>query len=872
MAEAVTIEHEPTRGAPTAQAHAAAGNGTLWAFTLATFLSALLLFSIQPMFAKMVLPVLGGSPSVWAVAMCFFQAALLAGYCYAHVLITKLPLKMSGLIHLCLCLLAFVALPIRLPALMGEPPAGEPYLWQLGLFAVAVGLPFMAVAANAPLFQAWFARTGHAQGRDPYFLYAASNLGSLIALLGYPFLLEPIYGVRALSVMWAVGYAALVAAIAFVFMLVRKRLDAAPAVRGTASDMTQRVDAFIADPDPTLADRLKWVGLAMIPSALLTAFTTHVTTDVASAPLLWVLPLALYLLTFVLVFREKVIVLAPLAAIVWALAFALLWQRGVLFGMEFSWIGAALLAAILAAAFAMIFDLMRGFGVDGMRWLLGLHLAAVVAALLVLAQTRNEGWFVTAPLGMLVFFASAMVAHRTLYEARPAASHLTGFYLYMSLGGALGGLVTALAAPKLFSEVFEYPLLLALTMACRPSALDWFKRKEGQSRFDAIVPLWLIAAAGILAYYWVPWLLREYPSWSSMWTDPGSITSGAALWFTWPYLQLKRLISWSFSHGAAAMMAGLMGLLLLLAWRHPQRQLIAALGMVGAVTLLPSSVRKGEAQRSYFGVYRVMLSADGQWNTLVHGTTLHGAQRVRDETGNPVADITPATYYHPASPMAKSVDMAREIATEQNRKGRFGVIGLGTGSLACQASEGEDWRFFEIDPVMIDIAVKSESFTFVENCQPRAEIVIGDARLTMAKQPSASYDLIIVDAFSSDAVPVHLMTAEALAMYVDKLTPTGAVLLHISNRYLDLDGVLGATAPLVPGLYGTIVSDDTSDGSYAQSTSTVALFSRNADALDRFKTIGPASDLDSGGLRGWTDDYSDILGPFTSKYRKRFGK
>jgi hypothetical protein len=851
---------------PASAASARAGDGTLWAFTLATFLSALLLFSIQPMFAKMVLPVLGGAPSVWAVAMCFFQAALLVGYCYAHLLITKLPARTSGLVHLAVCLLAFVALPIRIPDIMGEPPAGEPYMWQLGLFAVAVGLPFVAVAANAPLFQAWFAKTGHVQGKDPYFLYAASNLGSLIALLGYPFLLEPLYGVRALSVMWAMGYALLVLAIAAVFWLLRRSLSKSPA---GATTLDARIDAYIDDPAPSLSQRLKWIGLAMIPSALLTAFTTHVTTDVASAPLLWVLPLALYLLTFVLVFRERALVFLPLAAILAAGVFGSLALSGKALGTDISLPMAAVIATASVAAFGAVY---KALNVSGMRWLLMVQLVAVVLSLLILSQTRNESWFVTAPIGTLAFFVSSLVAHRTLYEARPAAKYLTGFYLYMSLGGALGGLAAALIAPKLFNEVFEYPLLLALAMACRPGALDMLKAAPGRLSWKQDWPaMWLIVATAILAYFWVPFLLERMPSYSAVWTDPGSIETRAALWFTWPLMQIKKAIAASLNYGAASIVAGLMALLVFFNWRHTPRQMVAALMMVLGITWLPSSVRKGDAQRSYFGVYRVTLSTDGQWNTLVHGTTLHGAQRVRDEQGNTVADITPATYYHPASPMAKSVEVARELITEQKRKGRYGVIGLGTGSLACMAADNEDWRFFEIDPVIIDISVKSESFTFVENCQPKADIVIGDARLTMNKEKDASYDLIIVDAFSSDAVPVHLMTAEALAMYVSKLTPTGAVLLHISNRYLDLDSVLGATAPLVPGLFGTIVSDDASDGSYAQSTSTVALFSRDAAALDRFKPIGTATDLDANGLRGWTDDYSDILGPFMSKYKKRFG-
>jgi hypothetical protein len=755
-------------------------SATLWAFTATTFLSALLLFSIQPMFAKMVLPVLGGAPSVWAVAVCFFQGALLVGYCYAHLLIKIMPLRQTGVVHLALCAAAFLALPIALPAGWGEPPQGEPYLWQLGLFAVAVGLPFVAVAANAPLTQAWFAGTGDAHARDPYFLYAASNLGSLLALLGYPFLLEPAFGVSALSRFWTVGFVALVLALAGIFWLMRT----APASAAVVADPEAIRAGDLIAPSPTWSQRAAWTGLSLVPSALLTAFTTHVTTDVASAPLLWVLPLALYLLTFVLVFRDRALIPKSI--------------------------------------------------------LLPLHLVAVLLALLVMSQTKHENWFLTSSVGVLVFFTSAMVAHRTLYEARPNATHLTEFYLWMSLGGALGGLAAALIAPKVFSEVFEYPLLLALSMACRPGALRFARTDlEDRSKKDDRLLTAVLIAFCLLIIYWVPWALAKT-----------TYTFGG----------------W----GATHIVALIIGLALVLNWRSPPRQLIAALAMVCAVTWLPSGVKRGDAQRGYFGVYRVMQSLDGQFNILIHGSTLHGAQRIRDEQGEAVADFSPATYYHEASPMARTIATRREILGEAGKKGRYGVIGLGTGSLACHSDVDEDWRFFEIDPIVIGIARDGDSFTFLSNCQPQADIVIGDARLTMTKETDGSFDLIIVDAFSSDAVPVHLMTAEALKLYIDKLTPDGVALLHISNRYLDLDAVLGATVKAVPGAHGIILSDDTSDGSYGQSTSTVALFAKDKAVLDKYRTLAEVHELDGGKLRAWTDDYSDILGPFLSKMRKRY--
>lgn len=762
----------PSVGAARAERNGAYDAGLAPVFTVTAFLSALLLFALQPMFAKMVLPVLGGSPSVWAVALCFFQAALLAGYCYAHLLIAWLPVRWTGLVHLAVSAAAALALPVALPAAWGEPPVGEPYVWQIGLFAVAIGAPFVAVAANAPLLQSWFAASGHRDARDPYFLYAASNLGSLVALLAYPFVLEPWLGLSVLSRAWTIGYAVLVLSVAAAFAMVARRAVPPQPPLSTPAGVP---DAAPPDLAPTWSRRAGWVGLAFVPSALLTAFTTHVATDVASAPLLWVLPLSLYLLTFVLVFRPWPMAIKP---------------------------------ALLQA-----------------------HLATIVAALLVLSQTRLESWFLASAAGVAAFFTSALVAHRQLYDTRPAAAHLTEFYLLMALGGALGGLAAGLLAPKVFSEVFEYPLLIALSAACRPGALrprtDWSRE---------ILVVWLIVAGGVLAVYWIPWAVSA-----------GYLPSG----------------DW----GATPLVAALLASVAVLAIRHPTRQLAAVLMMVLAVVWLPSSVRRGDATRSFFGVYRVMTSDDGNYNILIHGTTLHGAQRIRDADGHPVSDISPATYYHSGSPMAQSVVITREQLDAAGRKGRYGVVGLGTGSLGCHAAEGEHWRFFEIDPAVIAIASNPQQFSFLSNCQPNPDIVIGDARLMLAKEADKSFDLIIVDAFSSDAIPVHLMTAEALKLYMAKLTDNGVALLHISNRYLDLEAVLEATTPVVPGLHGIIVSDDVSDGGYAATTSTVALFAKSEAALEPFRAMDGLIELRPPRLRPWTDDASDILGPFLARLR-----
>jgi hypothetical protein len=762
-------------GARARAAGTAAGLGVLLAFTATTFLSAVLLFSVQPMFAKMVLPLLGGAPSVWAVALLFFQGALLVGYGYAHLLILKVPARATGLVHLALAATALLVLPIGLPSGWTEPPPGDAYFWQLGLFTVAIGLPFVAVAANAPLLQAWFARTGHPQAADPYFLYAASNLGSLLALLGYPFLLEPVFGLSALAKLWTVGFCLLLGALGFCFWLVRRAGEGvAGGVRAAAEDAPGTA--------PDWRMRATWVGLALVPSALLTAFTTHIATDVASAPLIWVIPLALYLLTFVIVFRERALIPRPL--------------------------------------------------------LLLAHLVAVVLALLQLGQTKEEKWPLLATLGVAAFVTSALVAHRTLYESRPSVRHLTEFYMWMSVGGVLGGLFSALIAPQIFSEVFEYPLLLALSFACRPGALDFSTGGREALKRDAA---WIAGTFifGLFAMYWVP-----------------RISTVFQLGFN--------------GFGSTPVVVLIFAAASLVFWAYPKRQLAAALLMFLAVVLLPSSVHRGEAQRSYFGVYRVILSDDLQFNVLQHGTTLHGAQRIRDASGRTVASTTPATYYHPQSPMASAIRIVGMANAKMGKEGRFGIVGLGAGALACHSASGETWRFFEIDPLVVSIA-KSPHFTYLANCQPKADIVLGDARLTLTKEKDESFDLLIIDAFSSDAIPMHLLTSEAIRMYADKLKPDGLGVLHISNRYLDLEAVLAPTLSAMPDLKALVVEDPADDG-YAVTSSTVVVFGKGEQAIDAFRAVPGTRNMKESTLRPWTDDASDILGPFLSKYDKRRSK
>jgi len=372
-------------------------------YTCAIFLSALLLFSVQPLFTKMVLPRLGGSPAVWSVAMAFFQSLLLAGYAYAHFL-TKLSSRVAPVaVHLVLLVIAVLTLPLSIAAGWGEPPSSGTALWVFGMFAASIGLPFFALAANNPLLQAWFVRTGHPDGADPYFLYASSNIGSFLALLTYPVLVEPLLTLRMQNLIWTGGYGLLIVLIAGCGVLM---LRSPPVAVGELRGETMPAEA------PTWLRWGRWVFLAAIPSGLLVAVTAHISTDVAAAPLLWVLPLSLYLLTWVLVFQQK-----PLIPHRWVLMVQPLAVAGVVYLLAWS-------------------------GEHSLLIMLGGHL--------------------------LCFFVIAMGCHGELARQRPAPQFLTGFYVALSLGGMIGGLFAGLIAPFTFSWIAEYPILVVLAALCRP--------------------------------------------------------------------------------------------------------------------------------------------------------------------------------------------------------------------------------------------------------------------------------------------------------------------------------------------------------------------------------------------------------------------
>ena len=732
-------------------------------YTAAIFVSALLLFSVQPLFTKMVLPRLGGSPAVWSVAMVFFQSLLLAGYAYAHYLMRLRNRIIPVAAHLVLLVISLATLPLSIAGGWGEPPTSGYALWLLGLFSVSIGLPFFALAANNPLLQAWFVRTGHPDGPDPYFLYASSNIGSFLALLSYPVLLEPMFTLRTQNLIWTGGYGLLIVLIgACGLLLWRSPVSAAVDVLATDADA----------PAPAWILRARWIFLAAVPSGLLIAVTAHISTDVAAAPLLWVLPLSLYLLTWVLVFQSR-----PLLP---------------------------------------------------HKWMLALQPLAIAGVIVLLAIGGEQNLLLTLGGHQLCFFVIAMACHGELARTRPAAKYLTGFYVALSFGGMVGGLFAGLIAPYAFSWVAEYPILVVLAVLCRPS------RDERWPRWSR----WYWPLLGAVAVALIA------PSFST-----GKV-------FNWLDEQRVYVV------GAVAFVAMMLAILL-----RADHWKLAALVTLALVLIRAYRAEDGrvETVRSFFGVHKIVVTPHGQYHVLMHGTTIHGAQKFQNDDGTPVTGRPePITYYHRDGGIGQAITAVRE------RKGgplRVAVIGLGAGTLTCASEPGETWKFFEIDQTMVDTARDPKYFTYISNCEPDLKPVIGDARLTFAREPDGVYDLIVVDAYSSDAIPIHLATKEAMAIYKAKLAPQGAVVMHVSNRHLELSSVVVGIAHANDLMSWVYSEDSNRDNEYIFSTSVVVCAREEAD-------VGKLASSDVWALteadekqRVWTDDYSNVLGAVWRRLR-----
>jgi len=714
----------------------------VFAFTLC--LSAFLLFSVQPFFAKMLLPRLGGSPAVWSIAMVFFQAVLLAGYAYAHFLARFKSVSQAAALHAVTLLLAFLVLPIAIPEGWDAPPASGQAFWLLSLFAVAVGLPFFAVSANGALLQAWFARSRHPQADDPYFLYGASNVGSFASLILYIVMFEPLLTLQQQSWNWTAGYGLLAISIISCALLLIKTGVAVPESSEDASK------ASIAWSRVAV-----WVALGFIPSGLLVGVTAHITTDVASTPFLWVLPLALFLLTFVLAFRTKPFLSLP----------------------------------ILSKAVPLL---------------------SAVALTSIFVDLGLPVWV---PLVIHVgfFFLAALYCHTILYGLRPPASRLTGFYLAMSFGGVLGGIFTSLAAQAAFNWVAEYPLLIVALLLVRPQG--------------CIDPA------------------------SFLWAGLGLAAVGGLFLVQWAILSIESATNTAIGLFIMAVVA-----VVIAQFRWRSAYFFCAGALLPLVFICHEAKPSIFRGRSFFGVVQVTQSDDGQFHRLSHGTTTHGAEKFRQADGAAVTGMpVPLTYYHAKGGIAGTIRLSQEADGRH-----FGIVGLGTGSVACYARPDESWKMFEIDQVIVDVARDPNLFRFMSSCGPNMPIILGDARLTLAAEADGSFDYLLIDAFSSDAIPTHLITREAIALFRSKLRPGGLLVFHISNRYLELPSVMAAIANDL-GVDIRVGAFPVDPALPLSSASVLAVMTDNPDILAKMDTDPHWKVPEAGSTAAWTDDYSNII-------------
>lgn len=733
-------------------------------YTATIFLGATLLFLLQPMFARMVLPLLGGSPAVWNTAMVFFQAVLLAGYAYAHASLRQLGTRRQPLWHLPVMLLPFAVLPVAVRSGWTPPADANPAGWLLALMAVAIGLPFLVVSTSSSVLQGWFSATGHPRARDPYFLYAASNAGSMLALLGYPTLVEPNLTLSQQSALWSWGYGLLVLLTAACAWRLR-RAAGSTVTTALPPDLKSQISNLSSTPAarPDRAQRIQWVVLSFLPSSLLLGVTSHLSTEVAAIPLMWVVPLALYLATFVLVFARRQ------------------WIRPDLLRRMFP---------ILLVPLVMLFDLHATEPVGGLAVL---HLA--------------------------VFFVAALLCHGNLAAGRPDAAHLTEFYLWLAVGGALGGIFNGLIAPQVFSSVVEYPLVLVLiaALALQPA---------GRSFLSSLRPvpadlLWpALLGAGIAGTV----LALNRTSLGAGTSAPGIVFgAGAVACFLFSKRPLR------FALGAGAL-------------------LLAGLTFEGQRgTLL-------HIERSFFGVHRVTVDASGQFHQLLHGKTLHGRQSL-----DPARRREPLTYYHPSGPIG---EILTRLGTRPSL--RVGAVGLGAGSLAGYVRPGQSWTYFEIDPVVVRLARDERYFSYLRDAPAPVRIVLGDARLSLGNEPDQSFDLMVLDAYSADSIPVHLATSEALALYLRKLAPGGILAFHISNWHLDLEPVFAnlARAAGIPCL----VRDDTAltpeQQALGKSPSVWVAMARTPADLAWIASNASWQPARTSDGAAWTDDFSSLLSVF----------
>jgi hypothetical protein len=948
----------------------------LLVFALTLFTSAFLLFLVQPMVGKMVTPLLGGTPAVWNTCMVFFQALLLGGYAYSHTATAWLGARKQAVLHLLVLVVPVFFFPLAVDRSRALGADRDPVWTVLVLLTFSVGVPFLVVSTSAPLLQKWFASTDHPAARDPYFLYGASNLGSMLALLGYPTLVEPNWSLADQRLMWCVGYGVLAAlGVACAVCLwraapARNSTGEAPPPVGDESALPVPPTAFAKKPiqyrghgshhvkstppvqmvqttgmvgDITALRRLRWVLLAAVPSSLMLGATTYMTTDIAAIPLLWVLPLTLYLLSFILVFSKFsesvqaisvwILSLAALGAMAWIVPKYILAEQST----RLAWL--VWLACAAGAVLSLRLLTYRDARLVHRVFVLALPLLILLLLFYMSSSSyRQKNIAMVLSLHLLTLFGVAMVCHGELALDRPSPRHLTEFFLWMSVGGVLGGLFNALVAPIVFNGIIEYQLAMVIAcflippLATGDSESPWSQTADyillalflaigggllalrlrdnnldfGALRVGSVWLLILAAIAGAFVVGLVNALRAERRSAAYL-----DLALPAALlllvigldWGLSATMVLPRVVSFAksirVSDERSIYCVLAFGVPAVLCYTFVERPVRFGLS-VGALALAVAICAVVDAQsefqkRSFFGVLRVekkdTLLQDGGLltsYTLMHGTTWHGTQHRKFD--DPETDLRwrqePLSYYHRTGPVGHVFEQYNVDASRP-----YGVIGLGTGTMACYALPGQNVTFYDIDPVVRGISYDTDRyFTYVSDAKARGanmHLVMGDARLTMEQQrPSEDekYGLLVVDAFSSDAIPVHLITWEALQLYLEHMRPDGIILFHISNRYLNLKPVLANFAQK-GGLTAYVFSDD-DESAVGKARSSWVVVARQPEHLGRL-LVEPVWEKMQPAMRAatlvvgdpefkapwkalktdpkvgvWTDDYSNLLSVF----------
>jgi hypothetical protein len=724
-------------------------------FLLTLFVSAALLFLMEPMFAKITLPVLGGTTAVWTTCMLFYQAMPLAGYAYANAVTRRITSRWQILLCIGLAFTPLIILPFRLPAGRVPPVERNPVPWLLMILTFVVGLPFFVLSTVAPTLQKWFAGIGHPLSKDPYFLYAASNFGSMLGLLSYPILIEPHFRLMEQSRLWAYGY------MVFVLLVVVCAVTLWRAPRSQNSGESDTLPEGQPTSVPAFSERLRWLALAFVPSSLMLGVTTVLTTEIPPIPLFWVLPLAIYLVSFILVFAKNPLV-------------------------SHSEVAESIPLLILASIIPLLLKA---------EWPLFLEVA----------------------LNLMMLFVVAVACHGELAKRRPPIGLLTGFYLWIALGGVLGGVFNAVIAPLIFSTVLEFPLGLIFAVLLLQIILPGAKAKRPRFTWlDVAFPF----VIGTLAIVLVRVMFRT------------GIEPGTTLHLV------------------------VFGPSLLLCFSFAKRPIRFALGLVAL--LIAGSVYRSTygnvllTQRSFYGIYRVANDETGQYRILWDGGTIHGMQSLA-----PGRNREPLSYYARSGPIGQ----AFEAFSGTQKLKQVAIVGLGAGAVACYATPGQEFTFYEIDPLVERIARDPRYFTLLRDCSPEAPVVLGDARISLRNTPNHHIGMLVLDAFGADAIPIHLLTREAIQLYLEKLADHGILLFHVSNRYLDLRKVLGNIANDA-GLVA-LVETDTTEIQAGKLPSRWIVMARSKEDLGALavdpRWIPLRGDPSA---RVWTDDFSSMLTVF----------